>query len=115
VANFISKQAQGLRMLDQLRAHAAFRNPTFLQQCVQNYQIQQYGSALASEVFDPAGLAPEDYYDELCKQVGARAGCLICEHVPPAACATVCTAGVQSATHVAAAYILHVCAAAGRL
>ncbi len=33
MANFISKQAQGLRMLDQLRAHTAFRNPTFLQQC----------------------------------------------------------------------------------
>lgn len=81
VANFISKQAQGLRMLDQLRAHAAFRNPTFLQQCVQNYQIQQYGSALATQVFDPAGLAPEDYYDELCKQVGARAACLACVQV----------------------------------
>ncbi len=77
VANFISKQAQGLRMLDQLRAHTAFRNPTFLQQCVQNYQIQQYSSALPSEVFDPAGLPAEDFYDELCKQVSccSRARC----------------------------------------
>jgi hypothetical protein len=40
---------------------------------VQNYQIQQYGSAFPQQVFDPSAMPPEDFFDELSQQVG-RAG-----------------------------------------
>ena len=46
-----------------LKALRGYKNPDFLQHCVKHDNIDQYGSCFPKDVFDPAGLPAEDYYD----------------------------------------------------
>ena len=64
VVELLKKQAEsGKTISESLREHRGYRNPDFLEHCVQHFGIDDIGSAFPSEVFDPHGLPPEDYYD----------------------------------------------------
>mmetsp|Transcript_20431 Transcript_20431/g.36663 ORF Transcript_20431/g.36663 Transcript_20431/m.36663 type:complete len:262 (-) Transcript_20431:124-909(-) len=50
-----------------LKSQKAYRNPNFMQNSVQYFGIEQYGSAFSPEVFDPTNLPLEDTKEALLK------------------------------------------------
>lgn len=53
-------RSAGTNINDALRNRPDFRNPDFLQSLVQHFNVNQYGSAFAPEVFSPEGVSDED-------------------------------------------------------
>jgi len=62
----------GRSVMGELRKDARFQNPKFLQKSVEFYGLQQYGTCLSPEVWDPSSLAEEDMWPALQQQLEAR-------------------------------------------
>ena len=56
-------------MNDKLRGHVEFRNPKFLDNVVEKYHLDEYGTALPREVWDPQALPEEDFIDAIKRAV----------------------------------------------
>ena len=64
VREYITKQEEtGNTITSSLKSLSGYKNPDFLQHCVKYDDINQYGSCYPPEIFDPANLPAEDYYD----------------------------------------------------
>lgn len=60
VAKWLDLQSQGRSLASQLRASRDYRNPEFFSKMVEYWEIDQYGTAFNSEVYDPTSLPAED-------------------------------------------------------
>ncbi len=70
-------------MTGQLKGMRDYKNPDFLHKMmVDAFQLREYGSAFRLEVFDPAGLPAEDYWEKLDKKAKA-CPCSCCMTVLP--------------------------------
>ncbi|KAI3429437.1 hypothetical protein D9Q98_005531 [Chlorella vulgaris] len=69
VANWLYLQrTRGKFINDEIRKSRGYRNPEFFSKMVEHLEIEQYGTAFAPEVYDPAALPPQDYLDALQKE-----------------------------------------------
>ncbi|GAB4822423.1 hypothetical protein N2152v2_009469 [Parachlorella kessleri] len=66
------QRTQGRTLNQQLRHSRAYRNPEFFRKMVEQFEVDEYGSCFAKEVFDPRGLCKEDYIEELQKEWAAE-------------------------------------------
>lgn len=72
VARWLELQrATGRRLTDTLRASRDYRNPEFFRKMVEYWEIEEHGSALPPEAFDPGALCPEDTLEALKAEVAA--------------------------------------------
>lgn len=62
----------GRSVMGELRKDPRFQNPKFLQKSVEFYSLQQYGTCLSPEVWDPSSLSEEDMWPALQQQLEAR-------------------------------------------
>mmetsp|Transcript_32439 Transcript_32439/g.39262 ORF Transcript_32439/g.39262 Transcript_32439/m.39262 type:complete len:285 (+) Transcript_32439:180-1034(+) len=69
IVKYLQLKAQGRSLNSELRSLKSYRNPDFLQQCVDRWNIKQHNSHLSPEIFDPENLPKEDYYDQIAKEV----------------------------------------------
>ena len=61
---YIAKQEEtGNTITSSLKSLSGYKNPDFLQHCVKYDNINQYGSCYPTDIFDPAALPAEDFYD----------------------------------------------------
>ena len=73
VSKWLELQQQGRgRLTDTLRASKEYRNPEFFRKMIEYWEIDEYGTAFAPEIFNPAALSAEDTIEamknELTKQ-----------------------------------------------
>lgn len=66
------KKSQGSSVNEQLRRSKGYRNPDFLNQCVQYFNVCDVGSNFPKEVFDPSNVQLEDTPGELMKQMAEQ-------------------------------------------
>eukprot|EP00850_Spirogloea_muscicola_P010957 SM000066S20432 [mRNA] locus=s66:308962:311680:+ [translate_table: standard] len=62
---YLELRAHGTFFNETLRKSKGYRNPDFMQQAVAHYNVDQYGTCLRKDVFNPHGLDPEDFFDAL--------------------------------------------------
>eukprot|EP01023_Acetabularia_acetabulum_P060254 TRINITY_DN7241_c0_g1_i1.p2 TRINITY_DN7241_c0_g1~~TRINITY_DN7241_c0_g1_i1.p2 ORF type:complete len:205 (-),score=35.21 TRINITY_DN7241_c0_g1_i1:644-1258(-) len=62
------KQQEGIQLTQELKKQKDYKNPDFLRKMVQHFQIEQYGSCLSKEVFDPGSFDESNYITNLQKQ-----------------------------------------------
>jgi hypothetical protein len=55
----------GKSIVSVLRKNRRWQNPDFLEKMVRYYHLDQYGSSLSTEVFDPKGIPDEDKWPAL--------------------------------------------------
>lgn len=62
----------GKSVLSALRKHRKWNNPDFLEKMVNYYNLNQYGTSLNPEVWDPKAIPEEDYWQSLAQQLAAK-------------------------------------------
>nr|CAD1834413.1 unnamed protein product [Ananas comosus var. bracteatus] len=65
INRFLAYKKSGKSFNADLRNRKDYRNPDFLQHAVRYQDIDQIGTCLSKDVFDPHGYDKSDYYDEL--------------------------------------------------
>jgi HCNGP-like protein len=62
IASILQKQkANNSNIIAYLRANRNYRNPCFMEQCVETTGIYKYGTCFDPNVFDPRGMPEEDF------------------------------------------------------
>ena len=62
---YLELKAQGRSINSELRKSKGYRNPDFLQKIVKHFDIKEQWSHFPTNVFDPTGYPPDDYFDKL--------------------------------------------------
>lgn len=62
----------GRSVMNELRKDRRWQNPKFLQKTVDFFGLQQYGTCLSPEVWDPTAIPDEDMWPALQQQMEAR-------------------------------------------
>ena len=68
VARWLELQRDGRRLTDTLRSSRDYRNPEFFKKMVEYWEIDEHGTALPPEVFNPGALPKEDFIEALKKE-----------------------------------------------
>ncbi|KAL4529918.1 hypothetical protein Ndes2526B_g04686 [Nannochloris sp. 'desiccata'] len=69
IARWLELQRDGRRLTDTLRSSRDYRNPEFFKKMVEYWEIDEYGTAFAPELFNPGSLPVEDSIEALKKEL----------------------------------------------
>jgi hypothetical protein len=69
---FLGWVRNGRSVMNELRKDRRWQNPKFLQKTVEFFDLQQYGSNLNPEVWDPKSIPQDDMWPALQQQLEAR-------------------------------------------
>ena len=72
VHQWLQLKRRGISINDQISGTKGFRNPDFLQSALEHFKVEERGTMLSPDVFDPSDYPAEDYYDELASAQGER-------------------------------------------
>eukprot|EP01024_Parvocaulis_polyphysoides_P007196 TRINITY_DN12158_c0_g1_i1.p3 TRINITY_DN12158_c0_g1~~TRINITY_DN12158_c0_g1_i1.p3 ORF type:complete len:217 (-),score=41.99 TRINITY_DN12158_c0_g1_i1:569-1186(-) len=62
------KQQEGIQLANELKKQKDYKNPDFLRKMVAHFQIEEYGSCLSKDVFDPSLFDERNYINNLQKE-----------------------------------------------
>lgn len=65
VHQWLQLKRRGISINDQISGTKGFRNPDFLQSALEHFKVEERGTMISPDVFDPSDYPAEDYYDEL--------------------------------------------------
>eukprot|EP01080_Neovahlkampfia_damariscottae_P003497 gene3497-6145_t len=65
IKQYLEKKKTGLNFNENLKKQKEFSNPKILENIIQHFEIEQYGSNYSKEVYNPLAINREDFYDKL--------------------------------------------------
>ena len=64
-ASFFERKEHGWDMNKVIKTRRGFKNPSTYEELMETYDIDEKGTNISAEVFNPGAFWPEDFYTEL--------------------------------------------------